>query len=255
MRNRHLLAFGLVAVLVALAGCSSVFGPSQPDPAELNASADYGWDANATTSINVSRSSYQMVVTVENRTELEIHQRSDIGTEEPVQVSALRFRYPNGTVVNASAMTVENSREKTTITLPNRSGQVAFTAPRHGKRFSTPVFVEGSHAVTMPPQARIGVPLLSQAVPNGYTTSVSGDRMTVYWENVERGPVITRYYLQRDLYLFGGLFGLLVVAGGAGALYYVRQIRELEEQREEIGLDVETDEDDLDGRDPPPGMG
>ncbi|MDG5774862.1 DUF5803 family protein [Haloarculaceae archaeon H-GB2-1] len=255
MRNRHLLAVGLVAVLIALAGCSSFLGPSQPNPEDLNASAEYEWDTNATTSISISQSSYTSIVTVENRTELELYQRSDIGTEEPVKVSALRFRYPNGTVVNASAMTVENSREKTTITLPNESGQLAYTAPRHGKRFSTPVFVKGSHEITMPPKARIGVPLLSQAAPSGYSTSVEGDRMTVYWDDVERGPVIVRYYLQRDLYLFGGLFALLFVAGSVGALYYVRQIRELERQREEIGLDVETGDDDLDGRDPPPGMG
>jgi hypothetical protein len=41
--------------------------------------------------------------------------------------------------------------------------------------------------------------------------------------------------------------------GGGGLLYYRRQIEALREQREELGLDVETDDDEFD-RGPPPGM-
>jgi hypothetical protein len=39
-----------------------------------------------------------------------------------------------------------------------------------------------------------------------------------------------------------------------GGLYYYRQIRSLRQQREEIGLDVETEDDDLGDDGPPPGM-
>jgi uncharacterized protein HemX len=61
-----------------------------------------------------------------------------------------------------------------------------------------------------------------------------------------------RYYLQRDLYLFGGLLALMLVVGAGGAGYYYLQIRETVRRREEVGLDVDV-EDDRD--DPPPGMG
>ena len=61
-----------------------------------------------------------------------------------------------------------------------------------------------------------------------------------------------QWYLARDLWLFAGLIGLLGVVGAGGVGYYLYQIRQLEREREDLGLDV-TDEDD--GRDPPPGMG
>jgi hypothetical protein len=43
------------------------------------------------------------------------------------------------------------------------------------------------------------------------------------------------------------------VLGTGGALYYYLQIRETVKRREEVGLDIDIEDDD--GRDPPPGMG
>ena len=106
----------------------------------------------------------------------------------------------------------------------------------------------------MPPSARVGIPLLSQVSPPADDRNVSAGRMTVRWNEIERGPVVVRYYLQRDILLFGGLGGVLAVAGVVGALYYYRQIRTLEKRREEIGLDVETEDDDFGDDGPPPGM-
>ena len=48
------------------------------------------------------------------------------------------------------------------------------------------------------------------------------------------------------------LVGLLGVAV-AGGVYYRREIRKLQEQREEMGLNVDVDQGDDEG--PPPGMG
>jgi nitrate reductase gamma subunit len=56
--------------------------------------------------------------------------------------------------------------------------------------------------------------------------------------------VSVRYYLQRDLYIFGGLLGLIIVVGIGGLLYRRRQIERLRKQRTEMGLDVDTDDDD-----------
>lgn len=252
MNRRVLAALALLGVL-ALAGC---LGPSEIPEEDLTGEASYDWDTNATTSFNLSRSSYTAVVEVTNTTELPVWRRDELGSDSPVPLEALKFQYENGTVVNASQANLSASRtqDETVLTLPAENGTVAYSASRSGKRFSSPAFVEGSYELTMPPSARIGVPLLSQASPGGYTTTVEGDRMTVRWDEVTGGAVTVRYYLQRDLLLFTGLFALVAIAGVGGAVYYLREIRTLEERRKEMG-DVEYDDDDPRDRGPPPGMG
>lgn len=257
MNRRVLLAVGLVALLVGLAGCASFFGPGQPDPDDLSANATYDWDTNATTTYNVSRGSYTAVIDIENRSSLVVYGRDELGTDQPLPLRALKFRYENGTVVtaNASALGARNEGQRTNVSLPGTAGKLAFSAPRpNAKRFSTPVFVEGSHAVVLPRRARVGIPLLSQVSPPADGTTVERNRMTVRWADLDRGPVVVRYYLQRDVLLFGGMGAVLAVVGIVGALYYYRQIRTLEKKREEIGLDVETEDDDFGDDGPPPGM-
>ncbi|MFC7142804.1 DUF5803 family protein [Halosimplex aquaticum] len=261
MRRRLVPALALLAVLVALAGCTSPFGGG-PDQTELNRNASYDWDTNATTTYNVSRGQFTGVIAVENQSYIELYQRDELGTEEPLQIAALRFRFPNGTVVkpaNRSNLGVEHGQSRANVTLPQAGGQVAFTAERpNAKRFATPLFVDSPHSVevTLPPQARVGVPLLSKVSPGDYTTPLNEEtgRMTVRWNEVQRGPILVRYYLARDLLLFGGVGGILTLVGIGGALYYLRQIRVLERRREEIGLDVETETDEFDDDGPPPGM-
>ena len=258
MNRRLLLVLGAVALLVWLAGCASLLGSGQPDPDQLSEDATYDWDTEARTTFNVSKTQFQTVMTVTNKSWVVVYQRDEVGTDEPLDISALKFQYTNGTVVDANQTNLgaRNEGQRTNITLPQENGTVAFTAPRpNAKRFATPVFVEGSHEVVLPPRARVGIPLLSQVAPSATWTNVTEDRMSVYWDDVERGPIVVRYYLQRDILLFGTLGGVLGLVGIVGALYYFRQIRVLERQREEIWLDVEMEDDD-DFRDdgPPPGM-
>jgi len=259
MNGRRLLALGLVLSLAATAGCASLLGSGGPSEEELAAEGEYDWDTPANTTFNVTRSQFTTVITVTNQSNVVVYRTDEIGTDEPLDIRALQFRYPNGTVVtaNATGLTAATENQRTNVTLPQAEGQVAFTSSRpNAKRFATPVFVEGSHAVVMPPRARVGIPLLSQVNPGGYETDVDGetDRMTVTWESVERGPIVTRYYLQRDILIFGSIAAILLVAGLVGGLYYFQQIRSLRQRREEVGLDVETEDDDFDDQDPPPGM-
>jgi len=255
--RRRLAALGLLLALVALAGCSSVFGGG-PSDAQLNENASYEWDTNATTTISLSRSSFSAVVTVENRSWVKLYRSGALGDQDPLSIRALRFRYPNGTVVraNESSMDVNAGGSKTNVTLPMAGGQVAFKASRPtGKRFSTPLFVEGKHSIeaTMPPGARVGIPFLSQVSPGADDRWVENGRMTVRWDRTSNGPLVLRYYLQRDILIFGGLAVVLLLVGVGGVAYYLRQIRTLERRREEIGLDVDIEDDDFDD-DPPPGM-
>jgi hypothetical protein len=259
--KRRLLAAGLVVLLAATAGCAGFLGSDDPDPEALTAEGEYDWEAPANTTFNISRSSFAAVISIDNRSHVVVHRTDELGTDEPLTLRALQFRYPNGTVVtaNASGLWAEAEGSRTNISIPTRAGQVAFTAPRpKAKRFGSPVFVEGSHAVILPPNTRVGIPLLSRINPGGSNTTVRDDgRMVVVWQEVNRGPIITRYYLQRDVLLFGAIAAVLTVAGIGGAVYYVRQIRVLERKRHEIGLDVEMEdeEDEFDREDPPPGMG
>lgn len=251
MRRRLLLGFGALALLVALAGCSTIFGPGEPDPEQINQDVSYDWNTSANATIDISGSEYTSVYVIDDRSEIELYQRDALGTEHPLDIQGLKFQFENGTTTNVSVENVELTRNRAIVTLPAEDGKVAFTASRTGKSWSSPTFVDGSYEVTLPESARVGVPILAQVSPGGYTTTLDEDRVTLHWDSVESQSVSIRWYLARDLWLFGGLIGIALLVGIGGAAYYLRQIRALERQREEVGLDVDI-EDDRD--EPPPGM-
>ncbi|RXK51462.1 DUF5803 family protein [Halorientalis pallida] len=254
MNRRRLLGLVALAALVALSGCS-VLGPGEPDAEALGKDVTYNWstDANATIDINDTR--YEAVYRVENRSSIELYDRDALGTESPLDIEGLKFQFENGTVRNLTADDVELSRKRMTVSFPaeNVSGRVAFSSPRNGKSFALPTFVSGSYEVTLPKDARVGVPILAQVSPGGYDATLRNDRVTLTWSDVDRRALSIRWYLERDLWLFGGLVVLALLLGGGGAIYYLRQIRELEQRREEVGLDVDTG-DDVGDDGPPPGM-
>ncbi len=256
-RRRRFLAIAGVALLVFLSGCS-VFGGGEIDEDDLLGEQDYDWDANATATydLSVSSSSYTAVLHIENRSTLEIHQSDLFFGDDAVSIEALQFQFQNGTVANAThaGLNATEGSDETVIGLPARDGKVAWTASRSGKQWSTPVFVEGSHQVHLPESTRVGIPFLSQTSPGADRSTVEDDQMTLFWEDPDSSSISIRYYLVRDLYLFGaiGIGGLLI--GIAGTVYYVRQIREAQQKREEVGLDIDYDDDDLGDSGPPPGM-
>lgn len=255
--RRKLIVIGLLTLLVGLAGCVSLLGPGEPNRARLNQNASYEWEHNVSVYIELRSSSYSSVYNVTNRSTLEVYSRGGLGQEHYLSLSALQYRYPNGTVItaNSSVLSVDLTRERTIITLPNGSdGMVAFTAPRNGKTFSTPVFVEGSHAIRLPSNARVGIPLLSRVSPGGYTTVTNGAYTTVRWEDVTGDGLLVRWYLERDLLLFTGLAVIAIILGSGGALYYYRQMRRARKRREETGITIDGEDDDVRDRGPPPGM-
>ena len=255
--TRRTLIVGALLVLLALSGCTALFGPGEPNPERLNQSANYTWEADANVTITIEKNSFQGVYNVGNRSELRVYQSDALGQDSYLQVSAVQFRYENGTVVNNShdGLSVSQTRERTILTVPNNtSGQVAFTAPRQGKQFSTPVFVEGPTNVTLPPGARVGIPLLSNVSPPASSRSVTDNRMTLTYDNVTAGNMNVRYYLQRDILIFGSIFGGAIVFGTVGVIYYWRQIQQLRKTREETAIDIDAEDDDPRDRGPPPGM-
>jgi predicted small lipoprotein YifL len=241
--KRRTLALLALATLAALAGCAGFGGGL--DEERLAQNASYDWDTTADVTVTVEGDEYQAVYEVEDGTEVEAFRRETLGGRTPVEVAAVQFRYPNGTVVNASAIEVEEADSRVVIRPPAEKGKLAYSAPADAGWFGLPVTVAGSYEVVLPPGRRVGNPVFGDVSPGDYEVSTDDqDRVHLRWSSLEDGSIAVRSYLQRDLYLFGGLLALLALVSVGGVVYYRIQIRRLERRREEAGLDVDLERDD-----------
>ena len=274
MTNKRLLAVGGLALLVFLSGCSILTGSGEIDQDDLLEPAEYDWDRNATASYDVTTSSllsfssnrYQSVVSLENQTTLVLDRSTLFRGDRPVSVESLQFRFTNGTVVNATheGLTAIRGSDETEIQVPEPNGTVGYTATWGGAttalggsprqwRVNTPV--EGSHEVRMPDGSRTDLPFMSRTAPGSHETTVENDRSVIRWgDEFDSSSIVVRYYLARDLWLFGGLFIVGSTVAIGVALYYRRAIQRAREQREEVGLDIEDEDDHSSNDGPPPGM-
>lgn len=248
--KRRTFALLALAALAALAGCAGFGGGV--DEERLARNASYDWNTTADVTVTVEGDEYQAVYEVENGTPVEAFRRETLGGRSPIEVAAVKFRYPNGTVVNSSAIEVEQVDNRVVIRPPADEGRLAYSAPADGGRFSLPVTTTGSYEVVLPPGRRVSNPVFGDVEPDGFESSRDDrDRVHLHWSHLEEGSITVRSYLQRDLYLFGGLIAVLVVVSLGGVAYFRLQIRQLEKEREEAGLDVDVDHDDDSGGGPP----
>jgi hypothetical protein len=257
MNRRHLLALVGLACLSLTAGC---FGPGaiSEDQLDQEPAEPYAWDSERDAHIAVQTdSSFRAVYNVSGES-IELFRRDGFGGRNPLNVRAVRYQYPNGTVLTGSELEargggIDRTREVVTVTFPNgtEAGQLAFTAGATPKRFSLPVFVEGSYEVVLPPNRRVDLPVFGTVSPRGSSREVVDGQTHIRWEEVTSRGITVQYYLQRDIPIFGAIAAVSMIIGFGGAYYYKRQIDQLREMREEMGLDVEVEEKD-DG--PPPGM-
>jgi len=262
--NRRLVLASLALVALALvAGCLGS-GPIPDDRLDASPEEAYAWDQPERVHITLQENAKFRAVYRLNSTEMELFRRDGFGGRNPLSVEAIRYRYPNGSVVTGTEIrarngSVERNRDRVLVTLPADAppgGKLAFTADSTPKRFSLPVYVEGDYEVVLPPNRRVEVPVFGSVSPGGYSTETTPDARThIQWDEVTSRSVVVQFYLQRDLYIFGGVAAALVVLGIGGLAYYRRQIEALKRQREELGLDVEEEDDDDEfRRGPPPGM-
>ena len=256
MNRRLLLAFAAVALLALTAGCTGLFGGGEISQEDLEGdpSTSYEWNGSTDVRLNITDGEYRAVYEIDNRSEIELYERESLGEETPVAVNTVRFRYSNGTVVTLGQEHVERQNSATVVTLPAEDGQLAFTAPHRGKSFSVPTYVEGSYEVVLPRGMRVGNMLLSQVRPGDYSTDLRDGRVHIVWSEVTADNVVVRYYLARDLTIFSGIIVAGVVLALLGLGYFRFQIRQLERERKEMGLNVDTSDDEFD-QGPPPGMG
>jgi 8-oxo-dGTP pyrophosphatase MutT (NUDIX family) len=249
--------------LVLTSGCLGFFGsqPISDDRLDEEPPAPYTWDSDVNAHITITENARFQAVYRLNRSSVELFRRDGFGGRNSIPVSAVRYRYPNGTIITGTELrarggTIDRSRSRVSVTLPSgaEGGKLAFASESTPKRFSLPTFVNGSYAVVLPPDRRVEVFPFGKVNPGGYTVDRGGDRRVIHWESVETDSISVQFYLQRDLYIFGGAAAIVAVVGDGGLFYYKRRIDALREQREELGLDVDTEDDEF-GDDPPPGMG
>ncbi|MFQ3283389.1 MAG: hypothetical protein ACI9TI_000454 [Natronomonas sp.] len=272
--NRRLLAALALVALLGLSGCTTILGSDVGDPEALSADAEYQYETDRDAFITVNRENYTAVynvsakVTGDNGT-IAFYRTNALTIENPLEVEALQFRYTNGTIVRyvdgeavmiredgtqepTDALSVDTTRERTIVALPAEEGQIAFTTPKSGKEIAVYTPVHGSYEVALPPGRDASVPILSRTRPSNDDRVVVDDRVHLQWDNVETSVLSIRWYLDRDLWLFGGLAVVGAILGVVGIVYYYRSIRMAEKRRDEAGLDVDTGDDDREG--PPPGM-
>lgn len=227
---RRLAAVAALVALAMLAGC----GGGGIDRAALSENATYDWNTTANATYDVSDDGeFTAVLNLQNRSSVAAYQYDRFGDETPMQLSAVKFRYRNGTVVDAAALTVETDSGRTVVQAPRSNGTLAFTASHGSKRFVVPTAVSGSHVVSLPSGMRVSVPLFGHVRPGGYETTLSDDRVRIRWDDVEAGTTIdVQYYLGRDVYIFLGLVSVLFGIAVAGVIRFRLQIRRLERERE-----------------------
>lgn len=264
-RAKRRAVLGLL-VLIALSGCTSLLTGGSISDERLDRTppeGEYDWNASADAQITLYANTTFAGVYNATGSEIELFRRDGFGGRNPLSVESVRYRYPNGTVINGTTLAergdVDRSRESVTIQFPQgdvAGDEVAFTGESSPKRFAVPAFVEGDYEIVLPPGRRIGLPVFGRVAPPASTISEpdAADRVHVRIEDVESDGVVAQFYLPRDLRILTAVLLIAGVVAGGGVFYYVRQIRQLQAEREEMGLDVDTDDDDF-GRDPPPGMG
>lgn len=261
--SRRRLALLALAGLLLLSGCLGGIGGGPADPDRLDQAPDepYDWAASSDVSITVGAdTNYQAVYDRSAFNEsIRLAEPGFLGTDTPVTISSLRYRYPNGTVINGSAFedhggSVGTADNALVIEPPGEDGKLAYAGEGTPKQFAHPIAVEGAtYTLTLPEDRETSVPLFGRIVPAPDEQTVVDDRLTITWGDISGETLVVRYYLPRDVQIFGGLLiGALGVAV-LGGTYYWRKIQELRERREEMGFDIDIERDDGDG--PPPGMG
>ncbi|WP_247731669.1 DUF5803 family protein [Halovivax limisalsi] len=245
--RRLVLATAAVLCLLALSGCSGLFGGISDEQLDREGSYDDLRERNATVAIDVEdgglldEGSFRAVYTLNGTDELELYTSSFFSTQ-PLDVSAVRFWYENGTMVTGSELDVEQDRSSTDISLPASNGTLAFTANTDGSSFSLPAYVEGSYDVTLPEDHRTSMYLFGSVSPSGYDRTVEDDRERLVWDEVD-GSISISYYQERDVPIFVGIVLVVLSAGAVALTYTYLKLRRLQRTREAIDGSLDATDD------------
>lgn len=241
--DRRLLAAGALSLLLFAAGCAALTpGGGEVDRERLAEDASYDWNTSTDVTFNVTPGYYHAVYRIENRSTIALSRFHRLSDHRPLPLGAVAFRYPNGTVVESEAMAFERNRTHVTVTLPAEEGRFAYRVSRQGKRIRTPTAVTGSYEVILPPNTDVRYFLIGRVVPDGYDRYIENGRVHLLWdgENAITGDrVVVRFYLERDLWIFGGLLAIGGAAAVVGLSYFWLQLKALRQRRDAV--DIERD--------------
>lgn len=232
---RRVSAVALLCLLIGLTGCLG----GGIDQEALAENQTYDWETDADVTFNVTGGSFHAVHSVQNGSVVTAFRDTEFQGEQPISISAVKFRYENGTIVGAEEIEVEQTGGRTLIRPPDGTGQLAYSARSRPKDFQIGLNRTGSYEVILPPKMRIGVPFMGMISPGGAELSVSNDRTHLYWESLEDGNIDLHYYLERDFWIFAGIVGMGILGGIAVVIYFRVQIRQLRRRIERSGLDIE----------------
>ncbi|QSW98107.1 DUF5803 family protein [Haloterrigena alkaliphila] len=256
MNRRLVLAALAVGLLVTTAGCSMFGGGISDEELDQDQEYDDLRDSDADVAIDVetgsliSNGEFRAVYDLEEQEELSLY-RSNLYSDQALDIHSVRYWYPNGTEVTGSELDIEQGQSSTDVRVPDGNGTLAFSGEAGRKTFGLPAYVEGSYEITLPAGHRTSNFIFGDVTPNGYEREVVDDSERLTWDELD-SDISLRYYLTRDIPLFVGLVGAVALIGGAGIGYYYREVKRLKAQREELGLDVELEDDSDDGS--PPGL-
>jgi hypothetical protein len=241
-RLRLALLCGCLGLLAVLAGCGGL--GSAVDEGRLAQNQTYDWDTDATVTYNVTGDRYHAVIDVTDEEPIPVYRHGEVEGRQPVPIAALKFRYPNGTVVDSDAVGVTEKSNRLLLDPPADRGQIAYTAPNRGKRFGAGAAVAGSYEVILPRQVRVRAFLFGSVSPGGYERTLDPDtgRVHLRWDELADTSIDVNYYLARDFDIFVGLVAVCAVVAVIGVLYYRRQLDRLQSRREEADLDVESED-------------
>lgn len=247
--KRHVAIIACLVFLTASAGCTGMLGLDLGlggGEVAKSENTQYNWNTSADATLTLDSDTYRSVYKLDKR-KISVYKRS-LGQDRPVELGAVKYRYPNETVITPDekkSFSIDKSQKRTTIHVPSSDGRVAFVAEKSSKSITTPVFLDSggnngpSYEVILPPNTGASVPLLSNIRPNNHETKSIDGQIHITWGSVGADTISARYYLQRDLLIFGGITGLLTVGGAIGAVYYLVQIRKLKQLRKRVGFDMQ----------------
>ncbi|OVE85618.1 DUF5803 family protein [Natronolimnobius baerhuensis] len=256
MNRRLVLAAVAVAVLVGLAGCSMIFGGISDEELDQEQEYDDLIDSDADVAIDIqgggllSSSEFRAVYDLNETEDLSLY-RTSFYREEALDIHSVRYWYPDGTEVTGSELEIDQGRSSTDIQVPDENGTLAFSGSGGSQTFQLPAYTHGSYEITLPEDHRTSNFLFGDVNPSGYDREVIDNREHLSWDHVD-STISVRFYQTRDIPLFIGLIVTAVILGGIGIAYYYRKVQQLQEEREEMGLDIDIDDDSDDG--PPPGL-
>lgn len=249
-RRRLVLVTLAVVALVTLSGCSAIFGGIDDETLDREADYDELRASEADVAIGVEGGEFRAVYDLNETDSLSLY-RSSLLSEEPLEIEAVYYWYPNNeTVVRGSELAIDQGRTSTDVSVPDGNGTLAFSGTAGAKSLRLPAFVSGSYEVTLAEGHRTDNLLFGDVSPGGYERESVDGRERLTWEDLD-GALSIRYFHERDLPLFVGFVAFVLVVGGLVVGYYYRQVKALEARRKQLGGTPSAEDDD--GEPPGPG--